>query len=51
MTLHTKKMIKRKIDDGGVHVVTELEEKIYRVSFLKRRRLINNSSVPFGFIT
>ena len=51
VTVCTKKKIIRKRDAGGVNVVTEPEEKIYRVSFLKRRRLINNSSVPFGFIT
>ena len=33
VTVRTKKKIKRKRDDGGVHVVTEPEEKIYRVSF------------------
>ena len=51
VTVRTEKKIKRKRGDGGVHVVTEPEEKIYRVSFLKRRRLDNNSSVPFGYIT
>jgi len=51
VTVRSVKKIKRKRDDEGVHVVTEPEEKIYRVSFLKRRRLSNNSSLPFGFIT
>ena len=51
VTVCTKKEIKRKRDEEGVHVVTEPEDKIYRISFLKRRRLNNNSSVPFGYIT
>ena len=51
VTVHTKKKIKRKRDDGGVHVVTEPEDKIDRVSFQKRRRLNKNTSVPFGFVT
>jgi hypothetical protein len=46
----TEKQIKRKRDKEGVHVITEPEEKIYRVSFLKRRRLFNNSSVSFGYV-
>ena len=51
VTVRTEKKIKRKRDDRGVHVIAEPEEKIYRVSFLKRRRLDNNNSVPFGYIT
>jgi hypothetical protein len=50
LTVRTEKQIKRKRDSEGVHVITEPADKIYRVSFLKRRRLHNNSSVPFGFI-
>jgi len=42
VTVCTKKEIKRKRDEEGVHVVTEPEDKIYRISFLKRRRLNNN---------
>ena len=50
VTVRTEKKIKRKRDVRGVHVITEPEEKIYRVSFLKRRRLDNNNSVLFGYI-
>ena len=50
-TVHKEKKIKRKRDAEGVHVFTDPEDKIYRSSFLKRRRLNNNSSVPFGYIT
>jgi hypothetical protein len=48
VTLHTEKKIKRKRNGGGVSIVTEPEDKIYRISFLKRRRLSDNNSVPFG---
>jgi hypothetical protein len=33
-----------------VTVVSEPEDKIYRVSFHKRRRLDNFDSVPFGYV-
>ena len=36
--------------DGGVHLISEPEGKTYRVSFLKRRRLNDNTSLPFGYI-
>jgi hypothetical protein len=49
ITVHTEKKIKRKRTDGGIQIVTEPEDKIYRVCFLKRRRLSDNSSVLFGF--
>ena len=51
VTVHLEKKIKRK--KGGschVSVVTEPEDKMYRVSFFKRRRLNDNTSVPFGYI-
>ena len=47
--VRTEKKIKRKKIDGGVHLISEREDKTYRVSFLKRRRL-NNTSLPFGYI-
>ena len=53
VTVHTSQKIKRKPcsdDDGRVGIVTEPEGKTYRVSFLKRRRLQDNTSVPFGYI-
>ena len=30
-------------------ILSEAEDKIYRVSFFKRRRLYDNNSVPFGY--
>ena len=48
--VHTEKKIKRKRKGGGtVAIVTEPEDKTYRISFFKRRRLADNSSVPFGY--
>ena len=48
--MHTKNKIKRKKIDGGVHLISETEDKTYRVLFLKRRRLNDNTSLPFGYI-
>jgi hypothetical protein len=50
--VHTEKKIKRKRDRNGgpIHIITEPEDKMYRVCFTKRRRLDDNSSVPFGYI-
>ena len=39
VTVHTERKMKRKREDGKIHIVTEPEDKTYRVSFLKRRRL------------
>ncbi len=50
VTVHTERKIKRKRADGKIHIVTEPEDKTYRVSFLKMRRLCDNTSVPFGYI-
>ena len=53
VTVHTSRKIKRKRcreHDGRIRIVTEPEDKTYRVSFLKRRRLQENTSVPFGYI-
>jgi hypothetical protein len=47
--VHTDKKIKRKPKGGGVNIITEPEDKMNRVSFLKRRRLSDNNSVPFGY--
>jgi hypothetical protein len=47
--VHTDRKIKRKKVQGGVTIVTEPEDKIYRLSFYKRRRLNNNTSVPFRY--
>jgi len=51
VTVCTEKKIKRNMYDKGVNIITEPEEKIYRVSFLKRIRFLYNSSIPFGFIS
>ena len=53
VTVHTARKIKRKRGkdgDGRIRNVTEPEDKIYRVLFLKRRLLQDNTSVPFGYI-
>ena len=50
VTVHNAKKIKRKRKGGGVvSIITEPEDKIYRISFFKRRRLGDNTSVPFGY--
>jgi len=50
VSVHTKKKMKRKRNGGDtVAIVTEPEDKMYRISFFKRRRLGDNSSVPFGY--
>jgi hypothetical protein len=53
ITVHTQRKIKRKSgndDDGRIIIITEPEDKTYTVSFFKRRRLNDNSSVLFGYI-
>jgi hypothetical protein len=50
ITVHTDKKINSKRQGGGLYIVTEPEDKIYRVSFFKRRRLADNSSVPFSYV-
>ena len=53
VTVHIEHKIKRKRKSGGgggiVSIVTEPEDKIYRISFFKRRRLSDETSVPFGY--
>ena len=50
LNVHTEKKIKRKRKVGGtVAIITELEDKRYRISFFKRQRLHDNTSVPFGY--
>jgi hypothetical protein len=51
VTVHTDKKIKRKRKEGRVQILSEAEDKINRVSFFKRRRLHDNKSVPFGYLT
>jgi len=48
--VRTKNKIKRKRDRGGVSIISQPEEKTYKVSFLKRRHLNDNTSVPFWYI-
>jgi len=48
--VRTENDIKRKKINGGVNLISEPEDKTYRVSFLKRRRLNDNTSLPFGYI-
>ena len=50
VTVHTDKKIKRKRKEGRVQILSESEDKIYIVSFFKRRRLHDNNSVPFGYL-
>ena len=51
VNVHTDHKIKRKRRAGGVvDLVTEPENKRYRISFLKRRRIPDHSSVPLGYI-
>jgi len=46
--VHTKKIQRKRKRGGTVAIVTEPEDKTYRISFFKRRPLAN-SSVPFGY--
>ena len=51
VVVHTDHKIKRKKrrSKGAVSIITEPEDKRYRISFFKRRRLNDNNSVPFGY--
>ena len=52
VTVHTehKNKRKRKSGRGGiVSIITEPEDKMYRISYFKRRRLSDETSVPFGY--
>ena len=52
MTERTEHKINRKRKCGGdgvVSIITEPEDKVYRISFFKRRRLSDETSVPFGY--
>jgi len=50
VTVRTQNKIKRKRSGGVISIISQPEEKTYRVSFLKRRRLNDNTSVPLGYI-
>ena len=50
VTVHTIKIYQTKRGEGAcVSIVTEPEDKIYKISLLKRRRIDDNTSVPFGY--
>jgi len=50
INVHTEHKIRgKRKGDGTVSIFTEPEDKIYRISFFKRRRLCDNTSVPFGY--
>ena len=50
VTVHTEKIKrKRKAGDCIVSIITEPEDNLNRISFFKRRRLAENTSVPFGY--
>jgi len=51
INVHTEKKIKRrrKVVGGLVSIITEPEDKIYSISFFKRRRLDDHTPVPFGY--
>ena len=44
-----KKITRKRIDGACVSIVKEPEDKIYRVTFFKRRRKDDNSSIPFRY--
>ena len=50
VAVHTEKKIKRKkkAEGGVISIITERENKLYRIYFFKRRRLHGNTSLPFG---
>ena len=49
--MHTEHKIKSKKRAGGtVPIVTDRENKRYRLRFFKRRRMHEHPSVPFGYI-
>jgi hypothetical protein len=51
VNVHTEHKVKRKRRAGGVvDLVIEPEKKRYRISFFKRRRMPDHSSVPLGYI-
>jgi len=51
VNIHTERKIKRKSEGcGNLSIVTEPEDKLYRISFFKRRRLGDNSQSRLGRI-
>ena len=50
VNLQTQHKIKRNRFRVTVAIVTGTENKRYRISFFKRRRMHDHSSVPFGYM-
>jgi hypothetical protein len=53
VNVHTDKKIKRKkgrFEGSPINIITEPEDKMYRMCYTKRLRLIENSLGPFGYI-
>jgi hypothetical protein len=50
VTVRTNNKIKRKRCYGALNIISQPQEKNYRVSFVKRRRLNDNTSLPFGYL-
>jgi len=48
-TVRTDKNQKKRGDGACVSIVTEPEDKTYRVRFFKRRRIDDNTSVRVGY--
>ena len=49
-TVQTEKIKRKKKAGGGVvSIVTEPQDKLYRISFFKRRRLQDNTSVTYEY--
>jgi len=50
LNVHIEEKIKCKTKgEGAIAIVTEPVDKLYIIPFFKRRRLHDNTSVPFGF--
>jgi len=46
---HRKDEKRKRKGSRTVSILTEPEKKLYRISFFKRRRLGDNTAVPFGY--
>ena len=51
VTVHTDKKIKCRRKEERLQILSEADDKIYRISFFKTIRLHNNNSVPFGYLS
>jgi hypothetical protein len=50
VTIHTEHKIKSKTAEVRIDIITEPEDEMYRIPFFGRRRLADNTSVPFCYI-